>query len=209
MCLEADGRVCMLDRAGASNALVRLSTTTMQWEQLDASRVSGSPPSARYNHGMVAVGSDLYVFGGMTNEGDTRHCDAGRRLGAWQIDRRRCSARCCGACWHMLCSSGVPWGAMRLRWCTGGPAEDSIVMCLEADRRVCMLDRAGALMSELFRFSTTTMQWEQLDASRVSGSPQNVGFDCMVAVGSDLYVFGGFTAEGDTRLCDAGRRLGA
>jgi N-acetylneuraminic acid mutarotase len=82
-------------------------------------------------------------------------------------------------------------------------------MCLEADRRVCMLDRAGALMSELFRFSTTTMQWEQLDASRVSGSPQNVGFDCMVAVGSDLYVFGGFTAEGDTRLCDAGRRLGA
>jgi hypothetical protein len=112
MCLEADRRVCMLDRAGASNALFRFSTTTMQWEQLDASRDSGSPPSARYSHGMVAVGSDLYVFGGMTNEGDTRHCDAGRRLGAWKIERRRCSPRCCGACWHMLCSSGVSYCAV-------------------------------------------------------------------------------------------------
>jgi hypothetical protein len=108
MCLEADRRVCMLDRAGVSNELVRLSTTTMQWDQLNASRVSGSPPSARFNHGMVAVGSDLYVFGGDTSGGDTRLCDAGRRLGAWKIERRRCSPRCCGACWHMLCSSGVP-----------------------------------------------------------------------------------------------------
>jgi hypothetical protein len=112
MCLEADRRVCMLDRAGWSSNVVRFSTTTMQWEQLNASRVSGSPPSARYSHGMVAVGRYMYVFGGMTNEGDTRHCDAGRRLGAWKIERRRCSARCCGACWHMLCSSGVPCRAV-------------------------------------------------------------------------------------------------
>jgi hypothetical protein len=67
MCLEADRRVCMLDRAGAlMNELFRFSTTTMQWEQLDALLVSGSPPSARFNHRMVAVGSDLYVFGGDT-----------------------------------------------------------------------------------------------------------------------------------------------
>jgi hypothetical protein len=88
------------------NDCFRFSTTEKQWEQLGAPRVS--PPSARDGHAMVAVGSDLYVFGVNTNHGDTRRCDAGHRLGACQIGRRRCSARCCGACCHMLCSSGVP-----------------------------------------------------------------------------------------------------
>jgi hypothetical protein len=78
MCLEADTRVCMLDRAGNSNELFRFSTTMMQWEQLDAPQVSGSRPSARFGHGMVAVGSDLYVFGGDIADGDTR------RLRCWQ-----------------------------------------------------------------------------------------------------------------------------
>jgi hypothetical protein len=115
MFLEADRRVCLSDRAGPgyiSNELFRFSTTKMQWEQLNATRVSGPPPSPRHSHAMVAVGSDLYVFGGVAHlddsHGDTRRCDAGHRLGACQIGRRRCSARCCGACCHMLCSSGVP-----------------------------------------------------------------------------------------------------
>jgi hypothetical protein len=33
-------------------------------------------------------------------------CDAGNRLVVCQIERRRCSSRC-GACWYMLCSSGM------------------------------------------------------------------------------------------------------
>jgi N-acetylneuraminic acid mutarotase len=111
--------------AGVSNDLFRFSTTKMQWEQLDASQVSGSPPSARSGHGMVAVGSDLYVFGG------------GRGGGA------------------------------------------------------------VGYSNELFRFSTTKMQWEQLDWPQVSGSPPSALFQIgMVAVGSDLYVFGGFKTEG-------------
>jgi hypothetical protein len=64
MCLEADRRVGMLDRAGHSNDFFRFSTTKMEWEQLDASKVKGSPPGPRDGHGMVAVGFDLYVFGG-------------------------------------------------------------------------------------------------------------------------------------------------
>ena len=59
----------MLDRAGRSNDLFRFSTTALQWEQLDADLVSGSPPSARYGHTMAVVGSDLFVFGGYTDEG--------------------------------------------------------------------------------------------------------------------------------------------
>ena len=88
-CLEADRRVCMLDRAGAftTNELFRFSTTTMQWEQLDLPQGSGSPPSPRSGHGMVAVGSDLYVFGGRTHTGDAIRCAAGHRLGACQLKR--------------------------------------------------------------------------------------------------------------------------
>jgi N-acetylneuraminic acid mutarotase len=56
--------VCLSDRPGYSNELFRFSTTERKWELLNATRVSGSPPSARSDHGMVSVGSDLYVFGG-------------------------------------------------------------------------------------------------------------------------------------------------
>ncbi len=75
-----------------SNELFRFLTTEQKWEQLDAPRVSGSPPNARRDHGMVAVGSDLYVFGGCNDkQGEENRCAAGRRLGACQIQRVHCS----------------------------------------------------------------------------------------------------------------------
>ena len=77
----------MMDRAVDSNELFRFSTTKMQWEQLGATRVSGTPPSGRSGHGMVAVGSNLYVFGGATDGGDTRRSDDGNRLDACPIER--------------------------------------------------------------------------------------------------------------------------
>jgi hypothetical protein len=87
----------MLDRAGYLNELFWFSTTDQKWEQLDATRVSGSPPSARIDHTMVSVGSDFYVFGGKTTSfvwrgniltitGEEGLCDDGHRLGACQTD---------------------------------------------------------------------------------------------------------------------------
>jgi hypothetical protein len=64
----------MLDRAEFSNELFRFSTTTLQWEQLDAALVSGSPPSARSLYAMAVVGSDLIVFGGYTGSGEEARC---------------------------------------------------------------------------------------------------------------------------------------
>ena len=73
-----DTRGCMLDRAGGgigqSSELFRFSTTALQWEQLDAALVSGSPPSARDGHTMAAVGSDIVVFGGYTDQGEEPRC---------------------------------------------------------------------------------------------------------------------------------------
>ena len=53
----------------ATDEFYRYSTTARHWERLDATQVSGSPPSPRYGHGMVALGVDLIVFGGFTNSG--------------------------------------------------------------------------------------------------------------------------------------------
>ncbi len=79
----------MLDRAvsGSLNDFFRFSTTEQKWEQLNATRVSGSPPSARRGHGMVSVGSDLYVFGGSASGGEEGLSNDGHCLGAWQIER--------------------------------------------------------------------------------------------------------------------------
>jgi hypothetical protein len=54
---------------GFLNEFFRFSTTALQWAQLDAQQVSRSPASARHSHGMAAVGSVLYVFGGRTVSG--------------------------------------------------------------------------------------------------------------------------------------------
>ena len=64
----------MVDRAGTSDEFFRFSTTALQWEVLDAGLVSGSPPSARDGHAMAAVGSDIFVFGGITDQGEEARC---------------------------------------------------------------------------------------------------------------------------------------
>ena len=53
--------------------LWRYSTTTLEWELMGGAEVKGSiRPSARRGHGMTAVGTDVYVFGGSLgyNEGE-------------------------------------------------------------------------------------------------------------------------------------------
>ena len=60
-----------------------------------------------------------------------------------------------------------------------------------------MLDRAG-YTNDLYRFSTTALQWEQLDGALVSGSlPSARSCHAMAAVGSEVYVFGGYTSSGE------------
>jgi len=113
----------------AGSDLFRFSTTAKEWVRLNVPQISGSLPRARYDHSMIAVGSDFYMFGG------------GRILSLVNI-----------------------------------PAE-------------------------LFRFSTTANQWEQLNAPQASGllfSSERTGHS-MVAVGRDLYIFGGERGEKTNR----------
>jgi hypothetical protein len=110
----------MLDRAGEfSNELFRFSTTTLQWEQLDVSRVSGSPPSGRYDHAMAAVGSDLYIFGGWTDFGEEARCACWPPSGVMSditptIAPRAATLLCARG--RMVSSGGAVPGGTRVWW---------------------------------------------------------------------------------------------
>ena len=95
---------------GISGELFRFSTTMLQWEQLDATLVSGSPPSARFGHAMAAVGSDLFVFTGTREEA---------RCACWpcQISRRQLlRALLLCARGLMVSNEGAVFGGTRVWW---------------------------------------------------------------------------------------------
>ena len=143
-----DTRGCMLDRAGYSNEVFRFSTTALQWEQLDTDLVSGSPPRGREGHAMAAVGSDIFVFGGITDQGEEARCACWPPSGVMSDTDPTIAPRTYAraAAWSragLLCLSAPGWGgtaalcwhrvsqrthpdehvhnvASRATWCTGG-----------------------------------------------------------------------------------------
>jgi hypothetical protein len=62
--------------AGAANQtqilgdFYRLDVLTLRWTLLSAGVVQGSPPAARYSHGLAAVFDKVYVFGGFQASGE-------------------------------------------------------------------------------------------------------------------------------------------
>jgi hypothetical protein len=66
--------------------MLRTLTRAAGGRQLGVKRISGSPPSARSDHGMVSVGrTDLYIFGG--SNGEEGLCDDGHFLSGCQTER--------------------------------------------------------------------------------------------------------------------------
>ena len=158
-----------------SNDLFRFSATEQKWDQLNATRVSGSPPSPRSGHGMVAVGSDIHVFGGGMGSG----------YGSTEL--------------FGFSTTEKKWDQLDAQRVSGSPPSARRFLCMVSVGSDLYVfgggDPAGwfsGYSTELFRFLTTEQKWEQLDAQRVSGSPPNRQFVYgMVSVGSDLYVLGG------------------
>ena len=67
------------NNAGRSDELWVFSTTSKEWTLLSTT-TEGEGPRARNGHVMTAVGSDIYLHGGNTRDGETR--DRVRR-GGW------------------------------------------------------------------------------------------------------------------------------
>jgi hypothetical protein len=77
-----------LGQGGATNDLFKLDLDTNEWHTIEPRGLV--KPSARTGHGMVSVGSDLYVIGGVLaaeGTGEEGLCDDGHRRGACQIER--------------------------------------------------------------------------------------------------------------------------
>jgi hypothetical protein len=181
-----------------SNTLFRFSMTEQKWELICAPQVSGSPPSARTSHGMLAVGSDLYVFGGHTEGGINT---TGTYADSFSNELFRFSTLTLR--WDQLYAQQAP-----------SAREDHGMVAVVTDFSFYVFGghTAKGKSNEFFRFSTKQQKWEQLN---VSGSPPSARSHVSMVntVGSDLYLFGGFycnpLCSGEEGLCDDGHRLGA
>ncbi len=191
-------------KATRSNTLFRFSTTEQKWEQIGAPQVSGSPPSARTGHGMVAVGSDLYVFGGHTEGGtviNTTGTYANSYADSFSNELFRFSTLTLR--WDQVYAQQVP---------SAREGHGMVSVVRDFSFYVFGGYTAKGRSNELFRFSTNQKKWEQVN---VSGSPPSARSHVSMVntVGSDLYVFGGYYYNpphpGEEGLCDDGHRLGA
>ena len=198
---------------GDTGELFRFSTTpALEWERLDATTVglvSGSRPG--YGMGypgagwdqqyMVAVGNDLFIFGGRlpselgADEEGFYHEWSGTLTKRHQLSRFSTTA----LRWEQLTVSGDL------------PETDPTCSYEDLDQRRHGHDSEGAAMAavgehlfllvrgcgrpnDLYRISTTALRWELLTVSGSEPILNAVG--AMVAAGGYLYVYGHWHSEG-------------
>ena len=135
-------------------------------------------------------GTDIYVFGGFTGTGEG--CDWGEgRLRSMCVlvqPSRACFAR------RVYGQGGVG--------CSGREHLCASHLSVRPDVRAGQYAASGK--TELFRYSTLSVEWTWLNAAAgVTGtSPSARSSHAMAVVGSDLYVFGGKIGGG--KVCDRG-----
>ena len=143
MASASDGRIYVFGGSASrawADALFQLDVDTGEWHLITP--METLQPSARLNHAMAAVGTDIYLFGGKPQEYGS----------ATFIEE-------------------------------SGPCQD------------------------LFRFSTISMEWKMMDAAAgVTGTPPSArDSHAMAAVGTDIYLFGGFTESGKGCIWSMGK----
>jgi hypothetical protein len=93
-------------------------------------------------------------------------------------------------------SDAAAVAALRQRVCLFSP---SVTVCVRL--MTCVPHAALGRSDELWRFSTSTCVWEQVDSTAANGAgPSGRGGHVMTSVGLDLWVHGGyhFTGNGST-----------
>ena len=204
MASASDGRIYVFGGSASrawADALFQLDVDTGEWHLITP--METLQPSARLNHAMAAVGTDIYLFGGFTESG--KGC-------IWSMGKGRRSRVCMLAAGYR--AVGLRMGRMGARksygrktWleqpCTtrrvygqgGGecsgrghlsrqvvPATLHCSLAVRPDVFVGLY--AGETSGELFRFSTISKEWTMLDAAAGVTSPS-----AMAAVGTDIFVF--------------------
>ncbi len=73
--------------AGAANQsqflgdLFHLDALSLHWTSLSAGLTKGSPPTARYGHGMATIHGSIYIFGGLGASGEAIGLGLPRKIG--------------------------------------------------------------------------------------------------------------------------------
>jgi hypothetical protein len=90
-------------------------------------------------------------------------------------------------------SDAAAVAALRQRVCLFSP---SVTVCVRL--MTCVPHAALGRSDELWRFSTSTCVWEQVDSTAANGAgPSGRGGHVMTSVGLDLWVHGGYHFTGN------------
>ena len=149
--------------------------STSAWTEIS---LSGQVPSPRSSHGLAAVGSFLYVFGGFA--------PPDRKNDLYQIDPAS------GQCTQLDAAAGVAGTPPSVRRCFGFAAEGTDIYAFGSAQE----SPAGS--NDLHKFDTVARSWEEInDSIGVMGTPPSSRWCLnMVAGNGNLFVAFGMDAEG-------------
>mmetsp|Transcript_36466 Transcript_36466/g.96060 ORF Transcript_36466/g.96060 Transcript_36466/m.96060 type:complete len:1960 (+) Transcript_36466:49-5928(+) len=174
-----------------SDKLYQFNLHTSSWSLV--SEFKGRPPAARFAHGMVVLGTLIYVFGGQTSRGlqqDLYTFDVEAQL--WTKVNAIASSidHCAGGDTTICTKFGTP-----------APRQQFGMVGLNSHRLLLF----GGLLSiaatnDFFIFDAATLAWSPLSTSGASPS-QRSGL-AMASVGQRVFVFGGTGGSGSGILSD-------
>ena len=88
--------------------------------------------------------------------------------------------------------------ALRQRACLFAP---SVTVCAAVCVRLMTCVTQTVWSEEMWRFSTSTRVWEQVDTAANGAGPSARSYHVMTSVGLDLWVHGGQTSSGEGDAC--------
>ncbi|EKX44866.1 hypothetical protein GUITHDRAFT_71944 [Guillardia theta CCMP2712] len=157
-----------------SNLMYKLNLKTFEWARISSTE---NVPLHRHGHGMVAVGTLIYVFGG------AKYIYL-QDLYTFNIVNNQ---------WTVLNSTG---GMPSSRAFFGMAAISNIIYVFGGEGTM-PVDSSGQTKNDMYAFDTSSQSWA--DISQTGYRPQSRYGQAMAAVGTDIYLYGGSTGE-DTNL---------
>jgi N-acetylneuraminic acid mutarotase len=159
------------------------STPTFQWMNVAETVKPDTRPSMRNSHTMVPVGTSVYLFGGSASTfAQERYQSLGYSDELWRLSTEDFK-------WTSLVTTGAA-GAKPAGRGSHAMAVVSNDIYLHGGTT-----NASSTSDDLWKLSTLTLVWTPLDSTVGSTKPSGRHLHAMVAVGTNVYLHGGFTGS--------------
>ncbi len=158
-------------------ALLPATAALAEWTQPPVQ----NPPGARYGHTMVAIGSNVFLFGGMVDQGGGQQAP---QNDLWGFDRQELK-------WVQLTSTNTP------------SARSSHIACSWGGRMYMFggVDGSNQVLGDLWSFEPVASAWEQLAVGQAGPPARKLHSGAMLAADGKLVIIGGMDGTG-TPLSD-------